>query len=199
MAFFSLSHSATLWKNSLLWKKTQRQNQPLDLQILGFWGLVMTQNRASVELWWLFSVVCEDLTRFASDITDFFRFSTNFRRMFKKHDLLFRVIQYWFRILVFQIFYLKNQNNQLLLLWLLKTWSSLKYTAIPYRASTGPEQGFPCELFLREWVCSAWPKQPIQQEIIYRGLFCMKYVILKQLKHKLESSNWKLYNCHNVP
>ena len=25
---------------------------------------------------------------------------------------------------------------------------ALKYTAIPYRASTGPEQGFPCEVFL---------------------------------------------------
>ena len=24
----------------------------------------------------------------------------------------------------------------------------VKYTAIPYRASTGPEQGFPCEVFL---------------------------------------------------
>ena len=38
----------------------------------------------------------------------------------------------------------------------------LYYTAIPYRASTGPEQGFPCEKYytgktlfsLQGWVCS---------------------------------------------
>ena len=28
-----------------------------------------------------------------------------------------------------------------------KCFSELQYTAIPYRASTGPEQGFPCVVF----------------------------------------------------
>ena len=30
----------------------------------------------------------------------------------------------------------------------LRFWLVLCRTAIPYRASTGPEQGFPCELFI---------------------------------------------------
>jgi hypothetical protein len=47
------------------------------------------------------------------------------------------------------------------------THKSNTYTAIPYRASTGPEHGFPCVVFpceknytgktlfsLQEWVCS---------------------------------------------
>ena len=29
----------------------------------------------------------------------------------------------------------------------LKIYGAPMYTAIPYRASTGPEQGFPCEVF----------------------------------------------------
>ena len=46
--------------------------------------------------------------------------------------------------IVFRSYYKLNRY----FLTFFETVPSIEYTAIPYRASTGPEQGFPCEVLL---------------------------------------------------
>ena len=38
-------------------------------------------------------------------------------------------------------------SSKIITFWTIKIGKILTYTAIPYRVSTGPEQGFPCVLF----------------------------------------------------